>query len=366
MRERWNDIDPRFHGDDKSDGGLASAKTQDDLSVKKILTPTVSVIIPMYNEEGYIEKCLRSLIEQDYDQGKYNIIVVDGRSTDNSVSIVRKFLKPNKIILLNNNAKIASAGINIGIRHTNADIIIILGAHSFIPSDFIKKNVNFLDVTGADCVGGKIDTIGEGYFGKAISLAMGCYFGAGSPKFRCGSKEGYTDTVAFGAYKRRVFEEIGVFDEALLRGMDAEFNYRLRHNKKKIFFTPSIRVFYYNRINLLKLWIQYFRCGYWKVEIARRYPDSMQYRQFVPFIFILGILATGVLAFFDITFPAVFLFATYSSLAVAFTIKEALRHGLKYTVFLPVIFLIIHTAYGIGFLLGLRHLLNTKEEYSIA
>ncbi|MFH0732501.1 MAG: sugar transferase [Candidatus Omnitrophota bacterium] len=333
-------------------------KTHFATGTKNANLPKVSVIVPMYNEQQYIRKCLESLIAQDYD--KCDIIVVDGGSTDNSVDIVQGLTNNHKVMLLYNKARIASAGLNIGIIHSDADIIIIFGAHSWALPNFITLNVALLDQVKADCVGGKIEANGKTYITKAVSLATGCYFGLGSPKFRCQGKEGYADTVAFGAYRREVFDKIGFFDETLSRGMDAEFNYRLRHRGGKIFFNPSIKIYYYIKTNLASLWIQNFRNGYWKVEIAKRHPKSMQYRQFIPFLFVLSAIIAAVAVSFGLKLPLFVIVGAYSILMFYFTAKVAMANGLEYFIILPIVFLIIHVSYGLGFFAGLRRLLINR------
>ena len=103
----------------------------------------VSIVIPCYNEERYIGECLQSIVDQSYLPDLIEVIVVDGNSTDKSMSIVQKY---NKILphltQLMNPQKITPISLNIGVKSASGKIIIILGAHSFIHKDFIKNAID--------------------------------------------------------------------------------------------------------------------------------------------------------------------------------------------------------------------------------
>ena len=317
----------------------------------------ISVVIPMRNEGEYIEKCVRSLIGQDYPNDLYEIIVVDGMSNDHSKKIVQSLLSnyPN-IFLLENPCVLTSSGLNIGIRKSKGEIIIILGAHSFVQNDFIQKNVELLkNLNGNYCVGGPIKTVGETQSAKTISLAMASRFGVGNAIFRYGKKEGYVDTVAFGAYRREIFEKIGLFDEELARNQDDELNYRLRKAGGKIFITPEIKSSYYSRATLRRLWSQYFQYGFWKIRVLQRHPGMMKLRQFIPGVFVISvILSLGLACYYYIFgYLTLIILASYISCNLISSLRIARKNGLKCLPLLPAAFLAMHFSYGIGFLIGL-------------
>lgn len=316
----------------------------------------VSIIIPMRNEESYIGKNIKSLINQDYPKESYEVIVVDGMSDDGSRKTVQSFSNNNSnIFLLENPDFFTSYGLNIGIRKSRGEIIIILGSHSFVEVDFIKRNVETLERVEADCVGGPIATLGGTYSAKVISLALASPFGVGDALFRYSKKEGYVDTVAFGAYRREVFEIIGLFDEELVRNQDDEFNYRLRRSGARIFITPQIKSFYYSRGSLKKLSKQYFQYGLWKVRVLQKHSRMMRLRQFVPVVFILSIIASVLLSFYNKNFIYLFLLITGGHFAcdIFFSSWIAKKHEWKHFFYLPIVFNILHWSYGFGFLIGL-------------
>ncbi|HEM62625.1 MAG TPA: glycosyltransferase family 2 protein, partial [Chloroflexi bacterium] len=210
--------------------------------------PLVSVIVAMRNEERFIERCLDSLMEQDYPQELLEVLVVDGRSTDASREIVQaKQQTMTSLLLLDNERRVSPVAFNIGIREARGEILTIISAHSYLAPDYISRCVDYLNTADADCVGGPIQTVGEGDVARAIALAMSSPFGVGDALFRYSQEETYVDTLAFGAYRREVFERVGLFDEELVGSEDDEFNYRLRSAGGKLLLTPAIRSFYHGR-----------------------------------------------------------------------------------------------------------------------
>ncbi len=231
--------------------------------------PLVSVIVAMRNEEAFIGKCLTSLAEQDYPADLLEVIVIDGRSTDCSRDIVSamKADLPN-LRLLDNEKKVAPVAFNIGVNNAQGEVLTIISAHCYLASDYISRCMEYLAKTGAECVGGPIESIGETPTARAIALAMSSPFGVGDALFRYSRREDYVDTLAFGAYRRDVFDRVGLFDEKLVGNEDDEFNYRLRRDGGKLFLTSAIKSFYYTRASLRALWKQYFSYGFGKVRVV--------------------------------------------------------------------------------------------------
>jgi glycosyltransferase involved in cell wall biosynthesis len=321
--------------------------------------PKVTVVVPMRNEEDHIDRCLQSVLDQDYPGEQVEILVVDGMSTDSSRRIVSGFAgRHANVRLLDNEKRIAPAAFNLGIRNAGGSMVAIIGAHCSLAPDYISNCVHYLSTREAECVGGAIENIGEGFWGQVISLAMSSPFGVGDAHFRYAHQERYVDTLAFGAYRREVFDKIGLFDENLVRNQDYELNYRLRKAGGKILLTPAIKSHYYTRSSLRNLWSQYFQYGFWKVRMLRKHPRSVRVRQLVPPLFVLILLLSGALS--AISSLAAWVFAlvvtSYLSLSLAFSFSIAARKGWRYFLILPVIFACLHLSWGLGFLYSLARL----------
>lgn len=178
----------------------------------------VSVVIPCRNEENYIGQCIESIINQSYGIENIEIIVVDGMSDDKTLDIIKKYEETyTQIKIINNEKKITPVAMNIGIRHSKGDIVMIFGAHSYMHKDYIKRVVEDFERDNVDCVGGRIINISENKTAQAIAQAMSSPFGVGNALFRFSKTKQLVDTVAFAAYKRDIFDKIGYFDEEFVR-----------------------------------------------------------------------------------------------------------------------------------------------------
>ena len=254
---------------------------------------TVSVIIPVYNEEKYIKGLIESLKKQDYDKEKFEVIFIDGNSKDKTIDIIKEKVnleENDKYKILVNPDKITPKSVNIGIKEAKNEIIIRLDAHSEYPSNYISKCVYYLNNTDADNVGCLCHPEGKTKIGKAIANVVSSKFGVGNSSFRTENESGYVDTVPFGTFRRELFEKIGYFNEELPRSEDNEFNYRIRKNQGKVYLFNDIEVIYYPRDTILKLMKMGFQNGKWATYTGYIIPGSMGIRHFIPLVFVIGLI----------------------------------------------------------------------------
>lgn len=325
--------------------------------------PFVSIILPIRNESAYIERGLLSLLAQDYPADHMEILIADGMSTDNTRLLIRDFsaLHPQlQIHILDNPGKIVPTGINIALRQAKGEIIIRVDGHTLIAPDYIRQCVETLQRTNADNVGGKMNAIGSNTFGEAVALATSTPFGIGGGRFHYSDQEEWVDTVYMGAWPRRVFEKIGLFDEELVRDQDDEFNYRLRAQGGRILLSPAIRSEYTVRSTPVALWRQYYQYGYWKVRVLQKHPRQMSLRQFVPPAFVLSLIVSALFALLFIIHHLSFILLLASFIPALYLIANlgaslwtASRRDWHSLPLLPIIFSILHISYGLGFLVGL-------------
>jgi glycosyltransferase involved in cell wall biosynthesis len=313
---------------------------------------TVSIIIPCRNEEMYIARCINSVLSQDYAAACIDILVCDGMSTDLTRTIVAGYTKKQKNVqILDNFQKTTPFALNLGISNSNSDVVIILGAHSEILPDYVSSCVEILfSSEDIGCVGGIIENRVENFYSNPIAAAMSSPFGVGNASFRTGLKVGYVDTVAFGAYKRSVFNKIGLFDEELVRNQDDEFNFRLIKSSLKIYLSKNIRSIYYVRSSFANLFRQYFQYGYWKVYVNKKHKVITSGRQLAPFFFVLFILLGCIASAFSHLFFFIYCFALFIYIVSAFIMALFTR---KANVSLIVYsFFILHFGYGLGYWKG--------------
>lgn len=319
------------------------------------MLPSISITIPARNEEKYIEKCILSILSADYPQEKIKVFVCDGLSTDNTREIVSSLSNKHKNIqLIDNEKQTTPFALNLGLKASNCAIKIILGAHAEIDKDFLKNNVSVLnDYPEVGCAGGIIENVYENESAETIGLAMSSEFGVGNAHFRTGSKNGFVDTVAFGAYRNEVFEKIGYFDEDLIRNQDDEFNFRLLQNGFKIYLNSNIKSKYYVRASFRKLYKQYYQYGYWKVYVNKKHKAVTSVRQLVPLFFVLFLFLGLTLSFLHWVLGTLFSLGVlaYIGLAIVFASQKSTSFekitGIAYTFFL------LHFSYGLGYLVGI-------------
>ena len=324
------------------------------------MLPTVSIIMPTRNEERFIEKCLRSFLDSDYPRELIEIIIVDGKSDDRTEELVGKISdSDNRVQLIKNEKKITPVAMNLGIKASKGEYVFFSGAHSEMPSDYVKKCIQHALETDADNVGGVVKTEPRvnSAVGRAIAEVLSHPIGVGGAKFRTGvSKPTEVDTVPFGCYKREVFDRIGYFNEQLVRNQDIELNLRLKRAGGKIVLFPDIEFTYFARSTYKDLWRNSFGNGYWVIAGSQFSNIPFSLRHIVPFLFVSFIVVFGLIS---IWVPLVRIFfvtiiTLYISLLLIASLGISLKPG-RFDLFLPAFtgFIVLHIAYGIGSLKGL-------------
>jgi succinoglycan biosynthesis protein ExoA len=322
----------------------------------------VTVIIPIRNEEDSIHRSLDTVLAQEYPPRRMEILIADGMSNDKTREIIESLtLDHSNVKLLDNPGRIVPTGLNAALQQAKGEIIIRVDGHTTIAPDYVSQCVQTLERTQADNVGGRMNATGKNTFGKAVALATSTPFGVGGGRFHYSDQEEWVDTVYMGAWPRKVFEKIGLFDEELVRDQDDEFNYRLRAAGGKILLNPDIKSEYTVRSNPRSLWRQYFQYGYWKVRVLQKHPRQMRPRQFVPPLFVLSLIVSALIALLPVlglrssvfTLPLLLICATYLLANLTASVYTASKKGWRYLPLLPLVFAILHISYGLGFLVGL-------------
>lgn len=317
----------------------------------------MSIVTPCRNEAAFVQNCLDSILASDYPKDSLEIVVVDGMSEDGSREIVKAYAEKHDCVrLLDNPRKVTPVSLNIGVRNATGDFILILGVHSMVDGEFIRRNVETFRQYAADCVGGVLVTLAskKSVVSRCIAFALSHSFGVGNSYFRIGSSETrYVDTVPFGCYKRDVFERIGLFDEDLIRNQDDEFNLRLVRRGGKILLNPRIVSRYYARDSLSKLWRMMFQYGYFKPLVAAKVKGVLTWRQLMPALFVAWLAVAGALsAATPLQWPFFTTLLFYAGASLAISSRAAVRERGGHLLVLPVVFPTIHFAYGLGYIKG--------------
>ncbi|MBT3338179.1 MAG: glycosyltransferase family 2 protein [Anaerolineae bacterium] len=267
------------------------------------MPPTVSVIIPCFNEEKTIRILLDAILAQTYPVAEMEVVVADGFSEDNTRNEIAVFQDAHPeldVTVVDNAARIIPAGLNRAISAARGEIIIRMDAHSAPAPDYVARSVDGLSAERGDNVGGVWDIrpSTEGWVAASIAAAAAHPLGVGDALYRHATQAQKVDTVPFGAFKRELFDRIGLFDENLLANEDYELNARIRQAGGTIWLDPAIQTVYFSRPTFAALAQQYWRYGFWKWKMLCRYPETLRWRQALPPLFLLSVIFFFILGFF--------------------------------------------------------------------
>jgi glycosyltransferase involved in cell wall biosynthesis len=322
-------------------------------SAPQLALPGISVILPVLNEEAHLEESIRAILAQNY-AGEFEIILALGPSKDLTNQIAARLSDENsRIILVSNPTGRTAAGLNLALHRSKREIVVRVDAHAEIPQNYLQLVVEILANTGAVNVGGVMGAEGITLFEGAVAAAMCSPFGVGGSRFHIGGKAGFVDTVYLGAFQRQAVIDVGGFDERFIRAQDWELNYRLRENGGKVYFDPRLHVTYRPRPNLRRLAKQYFEYGRWRRVIARKYPETINYRYLAPPLALIGTvlsLCAGALLHPLLYVPAA-IYITFIVITPLFIAKN-LSHYPALLFILPT----MHFSWGFGFLTSPRKL----------
>jgi glycosyltransferase involved in cell wall biosynthesis len=318
--------------------------------------PMVSVVVAARNEAPFIEENVRKVLDSDYPADRLEVIVVDGMSSDGTADIVRRLGQAEpRVRLIENPRRITPVAFNLGIQAARGQVVFIFGGHGKIGPDYIRGVVRVLqEHPEVWAAGGRADSVGVGYWGRVISAAMSTPVGAGNARFRLGNYTGYVDTVSYCGYWKWAFDRVGPFDEELVRNQDDDHSYRVLQAGGKIYMDSALGFEYYVRGSPAKLARQYLHYGFWRTRTIQKHGRPASLRQVAPVGFVLTWIALAAAAL--IWHPAVWALAAFAVLyalgLLAGAAQVARRAGVAEAVAAPLIFMVLHLAYGIGTLEG--------------
>lgn len=326
----------------------------------KTKLPFISVIVPCRNEEAYIKNLVKDIYKQDYPTELMEVFIIDGESEDETANIVKSLTGDyTNLYFLTNLRKIVPTALNIGIKAAKGDIIIRLDAHCEYPINYFSYLVENLIERNADNVGVAMIAYprNESLIAKTIAKAISCPFGIGDSYHRTGLKKAIEiDSVPFGCYKKEVFEKYGLFDEELIRNQDDEFNSRIVSNGGKIWLLPDLEIKYFARDSFYKIFKMFYYYGFFKPLVNKKVGRAATIRQFVPPLFVLGLIISFLTLLFSIEYGLTFftlIITPYLLLNFYYSFKLSLKEKNFWMFFLFIFcFLGIHISYGVAYLKG--------------
>lgn len=337
--------------------------------------PTVSILIPCFNEEDFIEAVIQNILEQDFPQEEMEVLFLDGMSKDNTQKIILQYAENQPFIkLIPNPEQFVPQAMNLGIEQAKGEIIIRLDAHAAYPKQYISRLIFWLKKLPAENVGGiwNIQPRSNSIKAKTIARTLSHPIGVGNALYRMGISEPQeVDTVPFGCYPKTVFEKYGNYDVRLKRNQDIELNKRIKRQGGKIFLVPDVACTYFARDTFRALWKNNYGNGKWVILTSwfTGTFDSLSIRHFVPLAFfvnvLLAIFALIKVLFFGgswlwqlLIFPIIFYFIIIGIVSMKLSLENTKRGAFPYFL---ISFFTLHLSYGIGSFVGIFSILKNKK-----
>ena len=319
----------------------------------------VSVVMPVRNEAAHIESVLRGLLGQELGTLRMEVLVVDGRSDDDTVARVERVaVQDERVRVLDNPRRLSSAARALGVEQARGRFVAIVDGHCVIPSKtLICDMVALFERTGADCLSRPQPLVPgtQGYWAKAISAARTSPFGHSTASTIYDHTEHEVEPTSAGAmYRREVFDRVGNFDPAFDACEDVEFNYRCTQAGLTCWTSPKLAIRYEPRRSLRGLWKQLRRYGLGRARLHRKHRSAFSLESLIPAGFVLGIPVAIAGWFLPAPWRYVLVapYALYALLAVLYAARAAWKNGLTLFPALLAVFPTIHAALGVGYLRG--------------
>ncbi|WP_374113688.1 glycosyltransferase family 2 protein [Microbacterium sp. zg.Y909] len=243
----------------------------------------VTFVMPVLNERAYLERAVRTVLEQDLAGRPVELVLALGPSSDGTTELARRLAAADpRIVLVDNPAADIPVGLNLAIRAGRYPTIVRVDAHSELTGDYTRRALETLERVRAANVGGIMRADGRTPFQRAVARAYNSPIGLGGGAYHSGGTEGPAESAYLGVMRRAVLEEVGMFDESVRRGEDWELNLRIRRAGYRVWFDPELAVTYWPRESWTRLVRQFFATGKWRGELVRRYGRRNSLRYFAP------------------------------------------------------------------------------------
>ncbi len=320
---------------------------------------TFSVIVTGLNVQSTIDECIQSLLQQDYPENEYEIIYIDGGSTDSTLEKISKY----PVRILQERGGSPASGRNTGIKKAQGIIIAFTDADSVADKNWLKELLECYDTPEVAGVGGVILSYPEkNYLPRTIGLLLPTFFGsagARNPAIYPTKRLVDHNPTNNSSLRKQVLEEVGYFNEELKVAEDIELDLRIINKGYKLIFTPKAKVRHHGRQSLSKFILQMYNYGIWRAWAGKRYPGLLKPKHLLPSLFLLllvfGALFTTITTLLmPISLLLTLILIAYLSAGLITGLKVSLKSNTpSHVIAIPILGFIEHVSYGLGILYGL-------------
>ena len=317
----------------------------------------VSVVVVVKNGKRTISKCLESLLIQDFPKEKYEIVVVDGGSTDGTQEIVRKY---SVRLIVDENGTIAHSR-NVGVQVSKGSYVAFTDSDCIVERKWLRTLVEALKKEREDTVavgGPNFVPEHDPPIGRLIGYMQETFLGSG------GSPQSYTITKPKYVYslpncnvmyrKKILLKE--KFDSNFNVGEDCELNFRLRRKGYKFLYLPNAVVWHSRVSNVKEFLRKMFFYGVAMARVIRKHRKIVRWYAFLPSLGILALIV-GLPIISRFFSPAIHIYGVAFLIYFGMLLVSTMQVYLKCKSMLSLLTLILlplqHIAYGIGFLRGI-------------
>lgn len=316
----------------------------------------VSVLMPVLNEEAHIREVLERALAQE-GAGPLEILVVDGRSTDQTKKIVAEIAaRDPRVRLLDNPAGSTPNGLNVGLRAARGMFVARMDGHSRYPSTYLATGIERLVAGDVAWVSGPAVPEGDGTWSEPISYALASRLGMGGTNFRRVTEETLIASGFAGIAHRDLVRELGGWDEGWPANQDAELAARIAKRGGRVVYLPEMGARYTPRNSLKALSRQYRRWGFYRSKTSLRHPETLRVNHLIPPSLVIVVAAALVPS--RVAWLARGGLAAYA-LCLIGTIGQSKRRAnatVGAATRVPVALAVMHFSWGLGFVVGcVRH-----------
>lgn len=264
-RRTMDDSEQDDHDRDRCDGESSIDETADD-------RPFVSVIIPVYNDPDGLKATLEAVTTQSYPDERYEIVVVDNDSTDATPTVAAEYARRHPdLVRATAEREIQSsyAARNTGVKKSEGDVLAFIDADMTVEEEWLERSVAAIRERDAEYMAGDVEL----YHGEDEPTLASRYDRlSGFPIERYVTENRFGPTCSLFV-DRKVFDDVGLFDERLISGGDVEFGHRVHGSGRTIHYAPSVTMYHPTRSSLRSLLGKYVRNGRGTAQRRRLYAD---------------------------------------------------------------------------------------------